>query len=141
MTAEELWNKSKLSGEYEAFQFGDDPDTLGKLVKDGIKTATCSALIFYELENEALPKVGDYSVILDSSNNALCIIVNTKVYVEKYCRISKEHAYKEGEGDRSLSYWRKVHKEFFTSELKEINKEFIEDLDLVVEEFKVVFKA
>ena len=30
--------------------------------------------------------------------------------------VSKEHAYKEGEGDRSLAYWRDVHEDFFAEE-------------------------
>ena len=33
--------------------------------------------------------------------------------------VSEEHAYKEGEGDRSLAYWRAVHEEFFTKEFEE----------------------
>ena len=54
--------------------------------------------------------------------------------------VSEEHAYKEGEGDRSLEYWRKVHKEFFTEELKSLNQEFDENMELVCEEFEVVYK-
>ena len=46
MTAEEMWKKSGLTGEYEAWSFGDDADELARLVKEGIKTATCSALCF-----------------------------------------------------------------------------------------------
>lgn len=45
-----------------SWQFGDNPDYLAKLVIDGIKTATCSGLVFYEIENEPLPAVGDYSL-------------------------------------------------------------------------------
>ena len=43
MTAEELWRCSGLTGEYEAWAFGEAPDKLASLVKGGIKTATCSA--------------------------------------------------------------------------------------------------
>lgn len=60
MTAEEMWRKAGISGEYSAWAFGDDADALAGLVKDGIKTATSSLLCFYELEKEPLPK----SVIL-----------------------------------------------------------------------------
>ena len=56
MTAQEMWNQSGLTGEYDAWSFGDDADTLARLVKDGIKTATCSAYCFYELEKEDLPE-------------------------------------------------------------------------------------
>ena len=43
MTAKEMWKESGLAGEYEAWAFGEAPDQLALLVKDGIKTATCSA--------------------------------------------------------------------------------------------------
>ena len=138
MTAEELWKQSGLTGEYDAWAFGGDADGLAELVKNGIKTATCSAYVFYELEDEELPKVGEYGVILDGQDEAVCIIKTTKVYVTAYDEVTEEHAFKEGEGDRSLEYWRKVHKEFFTEELKEIGQEFDEKMKLVCEEFEVV---
>ena len=139
MNAKQLWDKSGLQGEYEAWAFGGDPDGLAALVKTGIKTATCSAYCFYELEEEPLPEVGGYSVILDSHDNAVCIIQTTKVYVGSYATTSPEHAYKEGEGDRSLAYWKKVHEEFFKEELKSITHGFDENMELVYEEFKVVY--
>ena len=66
MTPDELWKESGLTGEYEAWAFGESPDKLAALVKDGIKTATCSAYDLYEIENESLPKAGEYSIILNS---------------------------------------------------------------------------
>ena len=131
---------SGIDGEYIAWGFGDDADTLAKLVKNGIKTATCSAHVFYEIEDEDLPQKGDYNIILDSNENAVCIIKTINVYVTRFNAVSEEHAYKEGEGDRSLEYWRKVHKEFFTEELKSLNQEFDENMELVCEEFEVVYK-
>ena len=139
MTAEELWKKSGLTGKYDVWSFGDKADELTALVKNGIKTATCSALVFYELENEPLPQVGNLSIILDSNNNAVCIIKTSKVYVTTFDSVTKEHAYKEGEGDRSLKYWQKVHKEFFTKELAQINQKFDKKMKLVCEEFCSIF--
>ena len=57
----------------------------------------------------------------------------------KRCDDSQEHAYKEGEGDRSLEYWRKVHIDFLTRELAEINKAFTKKTQLVCEEFELVY--
>lgn len=139
MTAEELWKRSGLSGEYEAWAFGGAPDKLAALVKNGIKTATCSALILYELENEPIPNQGDYSVILDSADNAVCIIRTNKVYIESFDCVSEEHAFKEGEGDRSLEYWRRVHIDFFTEEFSARKLVFDETISLVCEEFEVVY--
>ena len=139
MTAEELWKRSGLSGTYEAWQFGGAPDKLAQLVKDGIKTATCSAYDLYAAENEPLPKAGDLSVILNSRDEAVCIIRTTRVYVSEYDQVTPEHAFKEGEGDRSLAYWRQVHEEFLTEELALIDHTFSNKTKVVCEEFEVVF--
>lgn len=145
MTAEEMWSifskENNLENEeYEAWAYGDNPDKLAELTLNGIKTATCSAYYWYEKEGEELPKEGEYSVILNSRDEAVCVTETTRVYVERFKDISKEHAYKEGEGDRSLEYWRKVHNDFFTKELGEVGAEFNEDMKVVCEEFEVVYK-
>lgn len=46
---------------------------------------------------------------------------------------------KEGEGDKSLAYWKKVHESFFTECLKALNLEFSYNMKVVCEEFEVVF--
>ena len=139
MTAEELWKKSGFSGTYEAWSFGEAPDKLADLVLQGIKTATCSAYDLYLINNEPLPREGDYSIILNSNEEAVCIIKTLKVYVTAFNQVSDEHAYKEGEGDRSLEYWRKVHVKFLTNELASVHKSFNENTKVVCEEFEVMY--
>ena len=139
MTAEELWRRAGLTGTYEAWLFGDAPDKLAALVKNGVKTATCSVYDLYQAEGEPLPKAGDYSIILDSRGDAVCIVKTTKVYVTAFNQVSQEHAYKEGEGDRSLAYWRRVHIDFLTRELAKIGKPFTEHSQVVCEEFELVY--
>ncbi len=140
MTAEELWKRSGLTGPYEAWAFGEAPDKLADLVVSGIKTATCSAYDLYQLEQEPLPQKGDYSVILNSKDEAVCIIKTVRVYVSEFNKVSADHAYKEGEGDRSLDYWRKVHENFLINELAAVHKSFDENTKVVCEEFEVVYK-
>ncbi len=138
MTAEELWQESGLTGSYEAWAFGDAPDKLADLVQRGIKTATCSAYDLYVREKEPIPKAGDYSIILDSNGEAVCIIKTTKVYVTSFDQVTAEHAFKEGEGDRSLEYWREVHIDFLTRELASIGLDFHDKVKVVCEEFELV---
>ena len=144
MTAQEMWNQFKIhanpgTDQYEAWQFGDDPDALAQLVLSGKKTATASAYPLYQLENEPLPKPGEYSVILDSGDEAVCIIRNVRVTVVPYREVAAEHAFKEGEGDRSLTYWRQVHEAFFTRELTGAGLTFDESMPVVCETFEVVW--
>lgn len=93
------------------------------------------------MEEEELPKAGLYNVILNSKDEAVCIIRNTKVYVTAYCDVTAEHAYKEGEGDKTLEYWREVHQAFFSKELAEIGKVFTSDMKVVCEELELLYVA
>ncbi len=70
----------------------------------------------------------------------MCIIKTLKVYVTAFNQVSDEHAYKEGEGDRSLEYWRKVHVKFLTNELASVHKSFNENTKVVCEEFEVMYE-
>ena len=145
MTGKELWEafvrKSNLADcEYEAWAFGMEADLLAHLVETGEKTATASAYPLYIVENEPLPEMGAYSVILDSKENAVCVIQTKKVSVVSFREVTAEHAYKEGEGDKSLAYWREVHEKFFAECLNEAGLEFTYDMEVVCEEFTVVFK-
>ena len=141
MTAEELWKRSGLSGNYEAWSFGEAPDKLTALVLQGTKTATCSAYDLYQINNEPVPKAGDYSVILNAAGEAVCIIKTTRAYVTEFNMVSEEHAFKEGEGDRSLEYWREIHENFLKNELASVNKTFDETTKVVCEEFELVFSC
>ena len=145
MTAKELWEafltKNDLDDcEYETWSFGTDADLLAYLVVNGEKTATASAYPLYALENEPLPIQGEYSIILDANNNAVCIIQTQKVTIVPFCEVTAEHAYKEGEGDKSLAHWQKVHKKFFTQCLHEAGLKFTPDMKVVCEEFIVIYK-
>lgn len=144
MTHQELWARYRAENPaagdvYEAWAYGDDPDALAELTRAGIKTATASAGPLYDLEGEPLPRAGEYSVILDSGENAVAVIRTTRVYTVPFDQVSTEHAWKEGEGDRSLAYWRKVHEDFFQKELAEAGLEFSWSMPVVCEEFEVVF--
>lgn len=133
-----FWKGKEMPKSVSAWQFGGSPDELAQLVKDGVKSATCSGHIFYEIENEALPKVDDYSIVLNSKEEPVCIIRTSEVKVMPMNEVPVDFAYAEGEGDRSYNYWREVHIEFFTSELKKVGLAFSEDMLLVCERFELI---
>lgn len=62
-----------------------------------------------------------------------------KVYTIIFKDADEELAYKEGEGDRSLSYWRQAHLDLFGWLYPEMGLEFNEDEKIVVEEFKLIY--
>lgn len=145
MEAEKLWNKylkehPEHEGDtYVAWAYGAAPDELAELTLKGIKTATASAYALYELENEPLPKPGDFSIILDSKGEAVCIIRTTHVNVMPFDEVGEDFAWKEGEGDRSLRYWRKVHLEFFEGEYAAHGMTFNEKVKVVCEAFERIY--
>lgn len=144
MTAEDLWKEyARKAGithmEYEAWAFGDAADELAALTARGIKTATSSAFPLYGAEREPLPEAGEYSVILDSREQAVCVIRTERVCLTPFREVGEEHARREGEGDRSLVYWREVHERFFRQEMEEAGMRFDWDMPVVCEEFTCVY--
>jgi uncharacterized protein YhfF len=128
--------------QYLAERFGDSPqmaNELGALVVNGAKTATCSALWEWEAEGSSLPEIGEKSIVLDGDDAPLCIIETTEVEVRPYDEVDARFAYEEGEGDRSLEFWREAHWRFFSRTLPNIGKEPTPEMPLVCERFRVIY--
>lgn len=115
----------------ETFSFGDSPalaDELAALVLAGIKTATCSAANY-----GAAPQVGSRSVVLSGTAQPLAVIETVGLTVQRFNEVDAAFAYDEGEGDRSLAYWRDAHRRYFTR-----LGQFAEDMLLYCERFRVI---
>lgn len=128
---------------YEAWSFGNGlpmADELGALVLAGQKTATCSALWELEAEGETVARPGGKSIILGGNGEPLCIVETTEVAVRRFDEVDEAFAREEGEGDRSLEYWRGAHRSFFAGTLTEIGRRFSEDMPLVCERFRVIYR-
>ncbi|HXQ35719.1 MAG TPA: ASCH domain-containing protein [Anaerolineales bacterium] len=128
---------------YSEGGYGDSPelmDELIQLVLIGKKTATCGSLWEREAEGKPLTKVGDIWVELDGSGNPVCITETIEVTIRKYNEVDADFARAEGEGDLSLSYWLNAHRNFFSRVLSKIGKEFSEDMPLVCERFRLIYK-
>jgi uncharacterized protein YhfF len=128
---------------YVAEAFGDHPqlaDELGALIVNGVKTGTCSALWEWEAEGNPIPEVGLISITLNGSGEPICIIETTEVTQRRFNEVDEDFAYSEGEGDRTLQYWREAHTRFFSRVLAKIGRNFSEDMPLICERFKVIYK-
>lgn len=125
-----------MSGVYEKWRFGTDNDKLVKLVLNGDKRATTSLYDEYVTNNEKVPKVGDRSIILFDDGRDACLIENVEVIVTEFKNITEDFAFIEGEGDKSLAYYRDEHIRIF----KSIDTNFCDESKVVFEVFKVVEK-
>jgi len=129
---------------HEAWYFCDnakDAAEMAGLVRQGTKTATCGSLWAYEAEGERMPEVGDLSIITDYVGKPVLIIETTAVEVVPFDEVSAEHAYLEGEGDRSLAYWRELHWRVFSRELEALGLTPSEQMPLVCERFRMIYHA
>jgi uncharacterized protein YhfF len=94
--------------ELETFSFGDNPtlaDQLLALVLDGKKRATCWAT------SEGLKGalLGKSMVALDGKRRPRVVLRTRELVQRRFDEVDEQFAYDEGEGDRSLAYWRKAH--------------------------------
>ncbi|MCF9327742.1 ASCH domain-containing protein [Vibrio parahaemolyticus] len=95
-----------------------------ELVRIGQKTASCSMELWYREHGEPV-----------------CVIQMTDVSTCRYDEVTAEFAYAEGEGDRTLNWWRDAHAAFFKAECDELNIDWHEQRLLVLERFKVVYPS
>jgi uncharacterized protein YhfF len=114
-----------------SFAFGDGPelaDELLDLVMKGVKAATCST---EDEPNTSTP--GERWIVLDGRGQARCVIETTEVTYRRFGNVDAAFAHEEGEGDRSLAYWRQAHRNYFGRQGK-----FSEDMMLMCERFRLV---
>jgi uncharacterized protein YhfF len=114
-----------------SFAFGDGPrlaDELLELVLAGVKTATCST---EDEPNTSTP--GERWIVLDGHGHPRCVIESTEVIYRRFGDVDAVFARDEGEGDRSLGYWRDAHRRYFGRLGK-----FSEDMMLMCERFRLV---
>lgn len=129
---------------YEAFRFGNTPeaaDELAQLVLAGTKTAT-SALRweFEQSDSGRPPQPGDFSIVLDSSGEPVCIIETVEIRNVPFSSAGTERfTYEYGEGDRTPDWWRREMWAYYTRLCREHGWIPSEDMPLVCEHFRVVY--
>ena len=110
------------------------------LVLNGEKTASSSLKSSYNSESEKIPQINSLVVITDWNGFPTCIIEITEVSESKFSEVTTEFAFTEGEGDKTLAWWREVHWKYFSAECKSLGIEPCENMILILEKFKVVYK-
>lgn len=124
-----------------AWAFGATPeqaDELLELVVAGTKTATASALWDHQADGEALPEEGTLGIVLDGSGRPRALVVTTRVRTVPFDEVDAAHARAEGEGDRTLEHWQRVHERFFTEHASH-DRGFAPDMPVVLEGLRVLY--
>jgi len=126
----------------ESFYFCDnekDANECADLVINKIKRATATSLWWFEKNNQPLPKMGEQAIITDWNGNPKAVIETIKIKPTPYNEITPEFAEIEGEGDKSLEYWKKVHKAYYQREMEPHGEKFDENMIIICEHFETIY--
>ena len=116
----------------ESFAFGDSlelADELLALVLAGAKTATCWAAS----EGDKGVEVGKRWIVKDGQGRARAVLETVEVTRRRFEEVDEGFAHDEGEGDRSLAWWRRAHTNYFTR-----RSEFAPGMEVYCERFRLV---
>ena len=93
----------------------------------------------YDTGSEPVPQPGDLSIILDGRGNPLCLIETVEMQIKAFDQVDAQFAYEEGEGDRSLEYWRDAHWHYFTRTCPALGRTPTPAMPLVCERFRLAW--
>ena len=123
--------------------FGDGPelaDELVALVEQGVKRATACLVADTDSGDGPSPsQVGDLWLVLDGRGRARCILRTAEIRIGAFDTVDEEFAYDEGEGDRTLRFWRDAHAQYFQRRCDALGIEWNEQLPVVFERFELVW--
>lgn len=149
MTSNEFWQKAKaelklkddesFAGDigFEARGFAGTEKIAALLA--GKKRAAFSTFAVYAIDNEILPVGGEYYIVKNADEEAVCAIQIQRVEIIPFNEVPWNLAALEGE-DANLQEWRDRTRETLEEEAEIIGYEFREDIKLVFMEFEIVSK-
>lgn len=127
---------------YQAWFFGDTPQLAHELVElviHGPKRATTGLQWSIDRNPELAPVPHGYSVVTEFDGTPRVVLRTTDIQSCAFKDVDAQYAWDEGEGDRSLEYWRKGHWEYFTGECARLGLEPSPDMIVVMERFELLW--
>lgn len=145
---ERFWRRAKqrygiqeemgFVGTFADPRFAPYHDELLELVAQGLKRATAHLALDFDRNGIRLRRPGDYWIVLDTKNRPRYLIQIRNVETKPFNAVELDFAAREGEGDRSLAYWQRVHRDYFQKQCADWQVEWREDLPTVCEVFDVI---
>jgi uncharacterized protein YhfF len=126
---------------WQSFHFGmDNPlaDELAAIVATGKKRGTAGLLADLEMEPGAMPLLNSYGVVTSFSGLPVAVIQTVAIDIVAFRDVSAAFAARENEGDGSLDYWQRGHRNYFGRRCVERGWTFSEDMAVVCESFDVL---
>ena len=122
-------------------QFGHGPDMmrdLGELVRAGLKQASTGLAAEWEADGDPLPRVGDAEIVVDADGEPLAVVEVTEVRTVAFGEVDEAFARAEGEGDRSLSWWRDAHRRYFAPICERLGQPLDDATPLICRRFRLL---
>ena len=145
---EAFWLRCKAlhnikADEYHSGPFSDPDmapyqDLLLDLVAQRKKRATARLAMEFEEHGIAARAPGTYWVVLSAVGNPRHLLRITDVEVKPFDKVEQEFAEREGEGDNSLAYWLKVHRDYFVQQCAVWGVDWRDDILVCCEGFDLV---
>jgi uncharacterized protein YhfF len=155
---EQLWHEFMTAGHPEAtlagtVAFGDDSmliNHLAGLIVKGTKRAhaemasgserTCQAGDYLAvLRDDFRRRTSESWSTIDAIGTPVGIIKITDVEAKPYREVDEQFARDQGEGDQTLLWWHRIHREQFARQCRERHLEFTDDLPVIFERFELVW--
>jgi uncharacterized protein YhfF len=143
----EFWDRVKaetgIEGDFlGAWPFGDSPELADELlgyILGGRKRAATDLVKEMEHYGDPEPEVGAYCIVLDGAGRPAAVTRTVSLRRTTFDDVDEEHAFWEGEDDRTLESYRREHIKYFKRLGKTLGFEFSEDMEVVLERFDLIY--
>ena len=125
-----------------AWPDGDSPelaDELLGLILEGRKRASTNLVAEMEHHGDPEPEVGAYCVVHEGAGRPAAVTRTVALRRTTFADVDEEHAFWEGEDDRTLESYRREHIKYFTRLGKALGFDFHEGMEVVLERFELVY--
>ena len=142
-----FWDKVKretgVEGAFtDAYGIGDSPELkqeLLGLILEGKKRASTTLVRESMLEGWPEPEVGQYNIVLDGNDEPAAVIRTVSVRRCRFIEVDEEHAYWEGEDERTLDAYIREHTKYYTRIGRRRGFEFTLDMEVILDRYELVY--
>ncbi len=118
----------------------NDANRMLEFVLSGQKRARSYSLLGLQSRKEAIPRIGDFTIITDWEGEARCILRTVAVRLKPYFAINESFTRMDGVGDGTLTSWKKIQWEYYGRELEPYGRVPRDSMIVVCEVFEKVFQ-
>ena len=124
------------------WELGDEPEVVDarlERVKAGYQRASAGLLWLLDAHGEDPPRCGDLRVLRDAQGQAQAVVEVLESQVVPFGQVDEHFAVDVGEGDLSLTYWRRSHGQVFERQCRSLGYHPSDTMPVVCLRFRLVY--